>query len=61
MNKLRKKAMVSTSRSTKMTRVAMLGLLMLLPLISEAQRLLTLDKDDASGDARVTHVVAADL
>ena len=43
MNKLRKKAMVSTSRSTKMTRVAMLGLLMLLPLISEAQRLLTLD------------------
>ena len=43
MNKLRKKAMVSTSRSTKLTRVAMLGLLMLLPLISEAQRLLTLD------------------
>ena len=43
MNKLRKKTMVSTSRSTKMTRVAMLGLLMLLPLISEAQRLLTLD------------------
>ena len=43
MNKLRKKAMVSTSRSTKMTRVAMLGLLMLLPLTSEAQRLLTLD------------------
>ena len=43
MNKLRKKAMVSTSRSTKLTRVAMLGLLMLLPLICEGQRLLTLD------------------
>jgi outer membrane protein TolC len=43
MNKLRKKTTMSTSRSTKMTRVAMLGLLMLLPLTSEAQRLLTLD------------------
>ena len=43
MNKLRKKAMVSTSRSTKMTRVVMLGLLMSLPLTSVAQRLLTLD------------------
>ena len=43
MNKLRKKAMVSTSRSTKLTRVAILGLLMSLPLICEGQRLLTLD------------------
>ncbi len=43
MNKLRKKAMVSTSRSTKLTRVAILGLLMSLPLTSEGQRLLTLD------------------
>ena len=43
MNKLRKKAMVSTSRSTKMTRVVMLGLLMSLPLTSVGQRLLTLD------------------
>ena len=43
MNKLRKKATVSTSRLTKMTRVAMLGLLVLLPLTTVAQRLLTLD------------------
>ena len=43
MKKLRKKARVRTSRLTKMTRVAMLGLLMLLPLTSVAQRLLTLD------------------
>ena len=43
MKKLRKKARVRTSRSTKLTRVAMLGLLMLLPLTSVAQRLLTLD------------------
>ena len=50
MNKSRKKAMVSTSQSTvktsrltKMTRVATLGLLMTLPLTSVAQRLLTLD------------------
>ena len=43
MNKSRKKATVSTGRLTKMTRVAMLGLLVLLPLTTVAQRLLTLD------------------
>ena len=48
MNKLRKKTMVSTSRSTKMTRVAMLGLLMSLPLTSVAQGLRV--GDDTSGN-----------
>ena len=50
MNKSRKITMVTTCpsmaslhRLTKMTRVAILGLLMLLPLVSDAQRLLTLD------------------
>ncbi len=43
MNKSRMKTMMSTSRLTKMTRVAMLGFLMALPLTSEGQRLLTLD------------------
>ena len=50
MNKFKKKMTVSTSHSKEranrlleLARVATLGLLMLLPLASEAQRLLTLD------------------